>query len=72
MVGEERPSIYEPCLLFGKPGQTPDKVFTVGVVPEDLPPFYPPGHDMMQHAGGVESRLSGHAVSLAYVFFVAT
>lgn len=70
MVGEERPRIDKPCLRFGKPGQAPDKVFPDGVVPEDLPPFYRPCHDMLQHARGVKPCVSEHAVILAYVVFV--
>jgi hypothetical protein len=30
-----------------------DKIFTVSIIPEDLPSFYPPDHDMMKKTGGI-------------------
>jgi len=61
MVGHEGPCITERLGFWEKGRETINKIVPIGIVPEDICPFYTPDHHMMEYSGGIESCLAGHA-----------
>ena len=53
MVRDQGPGVALGLGLFKDDGETFKEGVAVLVVSEKLPPFNPPGHDVLEEAGGV-------------------
>jgi hypothetical protein len=64
VVGQQCPCIYRQVSVLGQDGQTAHEICPVAVFPEDWTPFNAPHHYMVQGAGCVEPRATGHSVNV--------
>ena len=60
MVGEARPGLAREGLSLGVGRQPVHEGLAIPVVPEDRPALKPAGHDVVEHAGGLEAGAAGH------------
>jgi hypothetical protein len=58
--GEERPGVDGEAGARDARGRPGDEVRAIGSVPDDDAPFDAPDHHLVEHAGGIETRLAGH------------
>jgi len=68
MVGNQRPSVADGCGTFNEGAHSFKEIVPVLVVPEYVPAFDAPHDHMVEGAGSVYARLSGHiyAVSVCW------
>jgi hypothetical protein len=60
MVGHQRPSVTEGCGTFNEGAHSFQEIEPVLIVPEYVPAFDAPYDHMVEGAGSVYARLSGH------------
>jgi hypothetical protein len=69
MIRNQGPSIALGLSFLENGGQPIKERFAIFIVPEDVPPFYAPGHDVLQQTGGLPAigfafRRGGRASNL--------
>ena len=64
VVRDEHPRVTVRLSLGQDSCQTIQEIPSIPVVYEYLSTLYPPDHDVMQHTGRVQPRLSWHGISL--------
>ena len=65
MVGNQRPSVTEGCGTFNEGAHSFQEIEPVLIVPEYAPAFDAPHNHMVEGAGSVYARLSGHGNAIA-------
>jgi hypothetical protein len=65
MVGNQRPSVTEGCGTFNEGAHSFQEIVPVLIVPEYVPAFDAPYDHMLEGAGSVYARLSGHGNALS-------
>ena len=60
MVGNQRPRVTDGCGTFNEGAYSFQEIVPVLIVPEYVPSFDAPHNHMVEGAGSVYARLSGH------------
>ena len=68
MIRYQGPSVTLRLGFFEDVGEPFQERLAVFVIEDDLSSFDPPGHDVLEEAWGVKSRLAGHGVLYVYRF----